>query len=234
MIRKNAFCRGLTGLAVMVAMSLAWTSPMAQVPPSPGEAGSYSGLLQAAHAGDAAALSRELASGADLEQSDGHGRTAVHIAAHASHEDIIMALAEAGADMNALESDFYDAVTIAAVADDLPMLKAALVAGNRATNITSRYDGTALIAAAHLGHHEVVKVLIEAGAPLDHVNNLNWTAMIEAVVLGDGGRDHQRTLQHLIRAGADASITDRSGRTPLDLARERGYAEMVRMLEKAE
>ena len=51
----------------------------------------------------------------------------------------------------------------------------------------SPYDGTALIAAAHLGHHEVVRALVEAGAPLDHVNNLGWTALIEAVILGDGG-----------------------------------------------
>lgn len=201
-----------------------------QVKPSSAEISAYDGLLKAAHTGNLAELKELIASGADLEATDSRGRTAVHIAAHASHEEIVYALAEAGADMNSLEKDAYDAVTIAAVANDVPMLEAALEAGNKATNITSRYVGTALIAAAHLGHHEVVKILIEAGAPLDHVNNLNWTAMIEAVVLGDGGTNHQLSLQHLIDAGADASITDASGRTPLMLAQERGYAEMVKML----
>ena len=69
------------------------------------------------------------------------------------------------------------------------MLKIALAGGGSARNITSRYDGTALIAAAHLGHAEIVRVLIEAKAPLDHVNNLGWTALMELVVLGNGGKD---------------------------------------------
>jgi len=99
--------------------------------------------------------------------------------------------------------------------------------------VTSRYDGTALIAAAHLGHAGVVRQLIAAGAPLDHVNNLHWTAVIEAIVLGDGGPRHQATLQALLDAGADLTLTDRQGRTPLALARARGYQAMVQQLEQA-
>ena len=140
--------------------------------------------------------------------------------------------ARAGTDVNALDADLYDAVTIAAVADDVPTLKAALAAGNKATNITSIYVGTALIAAAHLGHDEVVRILIEAGAPLDHVNNLGWTALIEAVVLGDGGARHQTTVEALVKAGADRSIADRNGVTPLELAEQRGYGEIERLLRK--
>jgi uncharacterized protein len=78
-----------------------------------------------------------------------------------------------------------------------------------------------------------VRQLIEAGAPLDHVNNLHWTALIEAVVLGDGGERHQRVVRDLLKAGADAQLTDREGRTPLALARSRGYGSMVRQLEAA-
>ena len=104
-------------------------------------------------------------------------------AAFASNENALTAIAEAGADMNALDYQLYDAVTIAAVANDPEMVRHAIALGNRPDLITSIYVGTALIAAAHLGHHEVVAVLIEAGAPLDHVNNLGWTALIEAVVL---------------------------------------------------
>ena len=75
--------------------------------------------------------------------------------------------------------------------------------------------------------------LSAAGAPLDHVNNLHWTAVIEAIVLGDGGPRHQATLKALIDAGASLQLTDRSGRTPLALARSRGYTAMVTMLEQA-
>jgi uncharacterized protein len=105
--------------------------------------------------------------------------------------------------------------------------------GNRATNITSIYAGTALIAAAHLGHGEVVRRLIAAGAPLDHVNNLGWTALIEAVILGDGGARHQACVAALLAAKANPKLADRNGMTPLALAQRRGHAEMVRMLEAA-
>ncbi len=79
----------------------------------------------------------------------------------------------------------------------------------------------------------MVRQLIKAGAPLDHVNNLHWTAVIESIVLGDGGRRHQVTLKALIDAGANLNLKDRTGTTPLQLARGHGYAEMVKMLEVA-
>ena len=78
-----------------------------------------------------------------------------------------------------------------------------------------------------------MRQLIAAGAPLDHVNNLHWTATIEAVVLGDGGARHQSTLAALLKAGANPQLADRDGRTPLQLARARGYGEMASMLAAA-
>jgi hypothetical protein len=90
--------------------------------------------------------------------------------------DAARTLLRLGADPDAFESLQYD---IAAVANDVPMLKLALEGGCKATNVTSAYQGTALIAAAHLGHDEVVRMLIAAKAPLDHANNLGWTALIE-------------------------------------------------------
>ena len=62
------------------------------------------------------------------------------------------------------------------------------------------------------------------------MNNLHWTALIEAIVLGNGGQRHQATLRALLDAGASTQLTDRDGRTPLQLARARGYAAMVQML----
>jgi ankyrin repeat protein len=140
-------------------------------------------------------------------------------------------LGKAGANLDLLEDDRYDAVTIASVADDAATLSLLLSLGAHAGQTTSRYDGTALIAAAHLGHDEVVRRLIAAGAPLDHVNNLHWTAVIEAIVLGDGGPHHQRTLAALVDAGASLKLADRQGNTPLQLAKARGYTAMVKLLE---
>jgi hypothetical protein len=132
-----------------------------------------------------------------------------------------------------LENDRYDAVTIAAVADDEQTLRVLLDLGASAKLITSRYDGTALIAAAHLGHDGVVRQLIAAGAPLDHVNNLHWTAVIESIVLGDGGARHQAVLKALLEAGASVRLADREGNTPLALATARGYKAMVALLQQA-
>jgi hypothetical protein len=78
-----------------------------------------------------------------------------------------------------------------------------------------------------------VRELIRARAPLDHVNNLGWTALIEAVVLGDGGRRHTETVRALVDAGARVDPADRQGVTPLAHARQRGYREMGDILEAA-
>ena len=220
-------------LAVVAGFVLACALPsaFAQVAPSPGEIASYRGAHAAAAQGDATALAK-LAK-ADVDARDGHGRTPLIVAAFERRHDAMRALVRAGADPNALENDRYDIVTIAAVANDLPTLRVALELGGRATNVTSRYDGTALIAAAHLGHADVVRELIRAGAPLDHVNNLGWTALIESIVLGDGGPRHVDTLRALVDAGANVNLPDRQGTTPLALARGRGYTRMVEILQRA-
>ena len=213
-------------IALLIALPAA-----AQIPPSPAEITAYRGLHTAAAKGDAAEIARLIAAGEKIDAVDGHRRTPLHVAAHLGHQAAAQALLKGGANPNALDSQQYDIVTIAAVNNDVPILKVALAGGCSVKNITSPYQGTALIAAAHLGHAEVVRVLIAAGAPLNHVNNLHWTALIESIVLGDGGRNHTDTLDALVKAGANVNLADRSGATPLTLAKARGYAEMVRILE---
>jgi ankyrin repeat protein len=204
----------------------------AQTPPNTTELQSYRGLHAAAAKGDVAEIEKLVKSGAPIDARDGRARTPLHVAAFMRKPDAARALMRLGADANALEAQKYDIVTIAAVADDVPMLKVALEGGCKAGNVTSPYDGTALIAAAHLGHDEVDRTLIAARAPLDHVNNLGWTAVIESIVLGDGGKRHVATLRALVDAGANVNLADRSGETPLTLAKRRGFKEMVAILEK--
>jgi ankyrin repeat protein len=217
---------------LLLLVALAGTAA-AQVPPTATDKAAYTGLLAAAARGDAAEIAKLVAAGSNVNVRDGYARTPLHVAAYGGHVDAMRALARAGGDVNALERDRYDMVTIAAVADDVRTLDAALALGNRATNVTSRYDGTALIAAAHLGHDGVVRSLIVAGAPLDHVNNLGWTALIESIVLGNGGPRHVATLKALVDAGANVNLADRSGTTPLALAKSRGFRDMIVILEKA-
>jgi ankyrin repeat protein len=222
-----------TRVLSLLLLTVCASAAHAQSPPSQVERARYTGLLLAAARGDAAQIRALIAKGARPDMRDGYERTPLHIAAYAKNHEAMRALVAMGADPNALEKDRYDIVTIAAVANDVPTLKVALEIGCNAGNITSRYDGTALIAAAHLGHAEVVRTLVQAKAPLDHVNNLGWTAIIESIVLGDGSRRHVETLQVLVGAGASLAVTDRNGQTPLALARARRYGEMVKVLETA-
>ncbi|WP_323764154.1 ankyrin repeat domain-containing protein [Marinovum sp.] len=222
----------LRTLLSLFLLALAATA-QAQTAPSASQIAGYEGLHRAAHEGDVETIQRLAAEGADIDARDQAGRTPAHVASFASNDAALRALAEAGADMNALEDRVYDVLTIAAVADDPELVSLAMELGNRADLITSVYDGTALIAAAHLGHAEVVRRLIVGGAPLDHVNNLGWTALMEAVVLGDGGSDHVATVRALVEAGADMTIPDRDGVTPLQHASARGYDAIAGIIRKA-
>ena len=202
----------------------------AQTPPTAAEYAAYAGLHAAAARGNVSEIRALLAARADPNQRDAAGRTPLHVAAFRSQFGALRALVAGGGGINAQENDRYDVITIAAVKDDVRMVKLAIELGGSAKAITSRYDGTALIAAAHLGHDRVVDALIAKGAPLDNVNNLGWTALIEAVILGDGGPRHTATVKSLVAAGADKGIGDRGGVTPLMHAERRGYRAMVELL----
>ena len=230
------FTATMVAAVLLVIGSTALMGPapaVAQIAPSAAEVARYRGLHAAANSGDLAAIEKLVAQKADVNARDPYGRTPLHVATYARREGAIRALVKAGADLGLLENDRYDAVTIASVANDENTLHVLLSLGASARLTTSRYDGTALIAAAHLGHDGVVKQLIAAGAPLNHVNNLHWTALIESIVLGDGGPRHVATLQALVNAGANLQLADRNGNTPLKLAQARKYRKMVEILEKA-
>jgi ankyrin repeat protein len=227
---------GVSSMHILAGFFLALLAVLpasGQIAPSEAELRSYAGLHAAAARGDVVELEQRIAAGENKEAIDSRQRTPLHVAVYGKQLDAARALIRLGADPNKLEIDRYDIITIAAVAGDVPMLKVALEGGGNPKAVTSRYDGTALIAAAHLGHAEVVRTLIAAKAPLDHVNNLQWTALIESIVLGDGGNNHTETLRALVDAGADVNIPDGRGATPLTLARSRGFRDMVAILEKA-
>jgi ankyrin repeat protein len=219
--------------AILLVVLLAVLPASAQVAPTEAELRAYGGLHAAAARGDVADIEARIAAGENKEALDARRRTPLHVAVYRKQHDAARALMRLGADPNKLDIDRYDIITIAAVANDVPMLKVALEGGGNPKAVTSRYNGTALIAAAHLGHAEIVRTLIAAHAPLDHVNNLQWTALIESIVLGDGGNNHTETLRALVDAGADVNIADGSGSTPLELARSRFYRDMIAILEKA-
>ncbi|WP_454881832.1 ankyrin repeat domain-containing protein [Sphingobacterium detergens] len=98
--------------------------------------------------------------------------------------------------------------------------------------IFNRYNGTALIPACERGHVETVRLLANTKEfPIDHINRLGWTALLEAIILGDGSQKYVDIVQILLDANSDKNIADNEGVTPLQHARKRGFNKIVTLLE---
>jgi ankyrin repeat protein len=168
-----------------------------------------------------------------IDARDALGRTALMRATYAGDVKEVRALLEAGADVNLRDSMQNNPFLYAGAEGMLEIVKLTAKAGAD-TRITNRYGGTALIPAAHHGHVEVVNYLLEhTNVDVNHVNRLGWTALLEAIVLSDGGPRHQKIVAALIRHGANVNLADGSGRTPLQHASSRGYVEIAALLKAA-
>jgi len=161
---------------------------------------------------------------------DTSGKTALNAAAYENHVAVARRLIAAGSDVNAPDNVPRTPFMIAAVRGHLEILRLTLAAGANVRTI-NQYGGTALIPASHYGHVEVVRELLKTDIPIDHVNRLGWTALMEAVILGDGGPKHVEIVRLLLEKGADRSIADRDGISPLQHARRRGYTGIIKLLE---
>lgn len=188
-------------------------------------------LLEAVQEGDTARIRELLSSGAELETRDSSESTPLLIATRANHIEVARILINANADVNAKDNIDDTPFLYAGAEGRNEILKMILATGKANLEDTNRYGGTALIPAAHHGHPETVRILLGTAINIDHMNNLNWTALLEAVILGDGGPVYQSIVGLLLDAGADPKITDRDGITPLIHAKLRDFTEIVRLIE---
>lgn len=190
-------------------------------------------LLAAAATGDIAAIDSAIADGANVNARDDDGRTGLLIATRERQPGAFQALLDAEADVD-LQDDRLDNPFLYAGAEGiLDILKLANEAGADPA-ITNRYGGVAVIPASERGHVETVRYLLtETDVDVDHVNKLGWTALLEAILLSDGGPRHQAIVALLIEAGADVDLADKDGVRPLAHARARGQTEIATLLAEA-
>ena len=176
-----------------------------------------------------------VACGADAPEDRGP-RVDERLIAAAFENDLRAAreLIAAGADVNAKDDTEQSPYLIASseVGDDPRLLELTLDHGARVDDKDS-YNGTALIRAAERGHPRIVRRLLEAGIDRDHVNRLGWTALHEAIVLGEGGPSHIATVRALVDGGVDVNAEDGDGVRPLAHAVERGFGSIARILREA-
>ena len=190
-------------------------------------------LSKAAARGDTASVLELIEDGADVDEQDEDGRTPVMIATRGNHVDTVRALIEAGADVD-IRDDRLDNPFLYAGAEGLLDILRLVIDAGADPALTNRFGGTALIPAAERGHVAVVRELLtNSDVDVDHVNNLGWTALLEAIVLSNGDERHQQIVQLLVDHGADITIADKDGVTPLQHARSRGFIEIERILEAA-
>ncbi len=189
-------------------------------------------LLAAARQGDTDGVAAALHAGADLEARDDHDRTALLLAATYDHVAVAEVLVAAGADPDALDDRHDTPWLVTGVTGSVAMLEALLPAGPDLA-IRNRYGGVSVIPASERGHVDYVRRVVRTGIDVNHVNNLGWTALLEAVILGDGGWAHQQIVRILLAAGADPAIADADGVTALQHADERGFQEIADILRGA-
>ena len=189
-------------------------------------------LVEAAAGGDAETVRQLIWQGADVSAADASGRTALIAAAYRNHLEVARILIGAGADVNVRDATRQSAFLITTSEGYLELLQLTLGAGAD-VHATDSYNGTGLIRAADRGHVEIVRELLRTDMDVNHVNRLGWTALLETIILGDGGPRHTEVVRLLLDGGADPNLADARGVTPLEHARRRGHAEMAALLEAA-
>ena len=178
-------------------------------------------------------VATELKNGTNVNAADQNHKSLLLIATQANDVAMARLLVAHGADVNQQDNLKDSPFLYAGAAGYLELVKLFLENGAR-FDVFNRYNGTALIPACERAHLEVVKLLANTkGFPIDHVNRLGWTGLMEAVVLGDGSQKYVAVVQVLVDAGCDIAIPDRDGVTALQHARARGYSHIVRVLENA-
>jgi ankyrin repeat protein len=137
-----------------------------------------------------------------------------------------------GADVNTKDATEQSAYLVSTSEGYLELLELTLANGADVASLDS-YQGTGLIRSAERGHWQVVGRLLQTDIDVDHINRLGWTALHEAIILGDGSQDYVDTVRLLVAGGVDVELATGRGELPLELATSRGQQDVVATLVRA-
>ncbi|WP_415407924.1 ankyrin repeat domain-containing protein [Sulfurovum sp. CS9] len=142
--------------------------------------------------------------GVDVNVKDKDGSTALIEAIKNDSEENVRALVKAGADINAPDGEI----------GATPLIWAAFRNGNK----------------------DIIKILLQSGAEVNRKargdskghDGAGWTALMTAAMAG-----YTDVVSQLLKAGANPNSVNKAGKTAMDIAKEEGHKEIVRLLEKA-
>jgi ankyrin repeat protein len=189
-------------------------------------------LIRAVDEKDVQAVKSLLEQGVYIHAQDENGRCALVAAAYQNQLEIADLLIAAGADVNMKDNTIQSAYLIATMAGYPELLRKTLAAGADVYS-TDSDNGTGLIRASDRGNVEIVRELLKTDIRVNHLNRMGWTALHEAIILGDGGARHTEVVRLLVEAGADVNLADKEGVTPLAHAKNKGFSEIAEILEEA-
>ena len=175
-------------------------------------------LVVAATRGDADGVARLLDAGADVNERDAKGATALHVAAFAENRTILAQLIAAGADVNAAATGTsWTPLHMAGAVGNSAIAKALIEAG-AAVDAAGRDGSTPLHMAAAYNRGETARVLIAAGGSPKAASAGGVTPLHVAATQGA-----REVAEVLVGAGAVLEAVDSAGHTPLHHAANRVF-----------
>lgn len=167
-----------------------------------------------------------------IDETNSKQETPLLIATHKNYIDIAKVLIDAGADVNKQDAIQDSPYLYAGAQGKTEILTYMIEKSNPNQKIYNRFGGNALIPAAEKGHLDNVKILLnDKKVAIDHQNNFDYTALIEAVALTDGSKVYQDIVKELLAHHANTELRDASGKTALDYAIEKNYQEIASLLK---
>ena len=193
----------------------------------PGRHGPDSPVADAAMQGDAATVRALLAQGADVNEAQGDGMTALHWAARNRDADLAQTLLEAGADVGAgTRIGHYTPLHLASEAGSGEVVGVLLGAGaDPMARIVGAGSPTPLHFAAAAGSERAVEALVAAGADV----NAAEQAWGQTPLIFAASKGRTEAVRALMEAGADPSVHTRV----IDVA-ERAVSDRIERSERNE
>jgi hypothetical protein len=175
-------------------------------------------ILDAAKAGDLAEVERLVGQDpGQLDVSDFLGWTPLIVASREGHVGVVRWLSDKGAAINNSDRGEFTALWHACCHGRTPVVKLLLERGADLT-IANRLSSTSLNVSAGKGHLEIVRLLLGhpgAKATMNQRDIQDKTALWRACFWGHGG-----VARALVEGGADPTITDDNGTTPMAIAKQ--------------